>query len=443
LASSDFNNLPISALFGGLLVLLLLSAFFSAAETSMMAINRYRLRHLAATGNHGAKRTVDLLNQTDKLLGVILLGNNLINAASATLVTLLAIRLFGNHNWVLGAATLSVTFVILVFSEITPKVIGAAWPEKIAFPSSLILRPLLTLVYPVVWFVNLFVQGLLRLMRLTPQRANNENILGIEELRTLVLESGKLMPGSHNRLLLNLLDLENSTVNDIMIPRNQIELLNIQDNEDVLTRQITGSHHGKLPVINGQINDIVGILHVRSVTRDLFNHGIDAATLREHIQPTYFIPPTTPLFTQLRQFQQNRQHLALVVDEYGELTGLITLNDILEEIVGELDLDTHTPSPGYVAQEDGSWLIEGSRNIRQINRRLHLDFPESGPRTLNGLILEQLEDIPEAGTSLKIAGYPVEIVQVQERMVKTARIFPHHTTTPNQTHQIGQQNNPE
>ena len=390
----------------------------------MMAINRYRLRHLAATGNHGAQRTAELLGRTDKLLGVILLGNNLINAASATLVTLLAIRLFGNRDWVLGAATLSVTFVILVFSEITPKVIGAAYPEQIAFPSSLILRPLLTLVYPIVWFVNLFVQGLLKLMRLTPNRTGNDNVLGIEELRTLVLESGKLMPGTHNRLLLNLLDLERSTVNDIMIPRNQIELLDLQDDEDVLTRQLAGSRHGKLPVINGQTNDIVGILHIRSITRDLYNHSINTETLREHIQSAYFIPPTTPLFTQLRQFQQHRQQLALVVDEYGELTGLIALDDILEEIVGELDLDSPIPAPGYVAQEDGSWLIDGSRNVRQINRRLNIDFPEDGPRTLNGLILEQLEDIPETGTSLKIAGYPVEIVQVQERLVKTARIFP-------------------
>ncbi len=421
---SNLNDIPISALLVGLFILLLLSAFFSVSETSMMAINRYRLRHLAKQGHPGAQRTTRLLAHTDKLLGVILLGNNLINAASATLVTLIAIRLFGNSEWVLGIATLSVTFAILVFSEITPKVIGAAYPNEIAYPASLILQPLLTLAYPIVWFVNLFVQGILRLMRLNLKSNEDESILGIEELRILVLESGKMLPGSHKRLLVNLLDLENSTVDDIMTPRHQIEAIDIQQSAELITRQIISGHHTRLPLYNGQLNDITGIVHLRALTRELHNAFIQPEFLTAHAQSAYFIPSGTPLFTQLRQFQESRQNLGLVVDEYGELLGLITMTDILDEVIGEIAAGPRSLTPGYLPQEDGSWLIEGSNSIRHINRLLGLDLPVSGPKTLNGLILEHLEDIPEIGTTIKIDEYPIEIIQVQERLVKTARIFP-------------------
>lgn len=418
------NEIPISVLLLTLLVLLLLSAFFSVSETSMMAINRYRLRHLAKQGHQGARRTAALLANTDKLLGVILLGNNLINAASAMLVTILSIRLFGNSEWVLGAATLAVTFAILVFSEITPKVIGAAYPDKIAYPVSFILRPLLSLAYPIVWFVNLFVQALLRLMRLRPNADNEENILGIGELRTLVMESGKLLPPTHKSILLNLLDLENITVNDVMTPRHLIEAIAINEPSETITRQLTSSRHTQLPIYRDQLNEIIGIVHLRALARDLRNDDIHAQTIIAHAQAPYFIPSGTLLFTQLRQFQEKQRSLGLVVDEYGELLGLVSLGDILEEMVGELDNTAHARSSGYIPQVDGSWLVEGTSTIRQINRRLKLDLPDHGPKTINGLILEHLETIPESGTTLKIAEYPIEIIQVQERLVKTARIFP-------------------
>jgi Mg2+/Co2+ transporter CorB len=417
------NDTPIAILLAVLFVLLALSAFFSASETSMMALNRYRLRHLASKGNRNAKRTAQLLANTDKLLGVILLGNNLINAASATLVTIISIRLFGNSEWVLGIATLVVTFAILVFSEVTPKVIGASYPEKIALPASFILRPLLSLAYPIVWFVNLFVQALLKLMRLQPNN-ESEHILGIEELRTLVYESGKLLPSTHKSILINLLDLEHITVNDVMTPRNQIEAIALDDDLANITKQLISSHHTRLPIYHEHPNEIIGMLHLRDITRDLLNQTINTDIILAKTHTPYFIPSGTLLFTQLRQFQENKRKLGLIVDEYGELQGLITLEDILEEIIGELGNVTQLATSDCVRQADGSWLVEGSTSIRHINRKLHLDLPEQGPKTLNGLILEHFEDIPEPGITLKITGHPIEIIQIQERAVKTARIYP-------------------
>ncbi len=418
------NDTPISVLLVVLAVLLLISAFFSASETSMMAINRYRLSHLARNGHRGAKRTTRLLASTDKLLGVILLGNNLINAASATLVTIITIRLFGQGELALGLATLVVTFIILVFSEVTPKVIGATYPEKIAFFASFILGPLLKLFYPVVWFVNLFVQGLLRLMRLQRSGENQDNVLGIEELRTVVLESGKLLPPTHKSILLNLLDLEEIIVDDVMTPRSQMEAIDVDADPETLLRQLSTSHHTRLPLYRGHLDDIVGIVHVRDAAYHMRSGELNAEMLMGSRHEAYFIPSGTPLFTQLRHFQENQRRVGLVVDEYGELMGLVTLEDILEEIVGEFTTHSPTQLAGFITQPDGSWLVEGSSLIRSINRKLDLHLPTEGPRTLNGLVLEHLEDIPEPGTTLKIANYAVEIVQVQERAVKVARIFP-------------------
>lgn len=389
----------------------------------MMALNRYRLRHLANQGNQNAKRTASLLANTDKLLGVILLGNNLINAASATLVTIISIRLFGNSEWVLGAATLAVTFAILVFSEVTPKVIGASYPENIALPASFILRPLLTVAYPIVWFVNLFVQILLKTLRLKPNN-DAEHILGIEELRTIVFESGKLLPSTHKSILINLLDLENITVDDIMTPRSQIEAIALDNSAANITKYLTSSHHTRIPIYKHQPNEIIGILHLRDIARDLRQQDISKEIILANIKSPYFIPSGTLLFTQLRQFQENKSKLGIIVDEYGELLGLLTLEDVLEEIIGELGQTTHSHSLEYIPQADGSWLVEGGTPIRLINRRLKLSLPEIGPKTLNGLILEHLEAIPEAGTTLKIANHPIEIMQIHDRAVKTARIYP-------------------
>ncbi|MGB9130032.1 MAG: HlyC/CorC family transporter [Thiobacillus sp.] len=417
------ENLSINTLFGLLAGLLFLSAFFSASETAMMAINRYRLRHAAETGHRGAILALSLLNQTDKLLGVILLGNNLVNIAAATLATIISIRLFGDSDLALSLATLLLTFLILVFSEVTPKVLGASYPERVAYPAAYVLTPMLKLAYPVVWFVNLFVQGILWLLRIKPPEPGHGSRLGLEELRTIVLESSGVFPREHHKILVNLLELEDISVDDVMTPRNQIEAIDIEDDPERLRQQIATSHHTRLVVHAGSSDNLLGILHVRRVLHALAGEELDPETLRENLEEPYFVPAGTPLFTQLRNFQSSRRRLALVVDEYGELQGLVTLEDLLEEMVGEFT--TQAPSDtGYLRrEEDGSWLAEGSVLLRHLNRKLGLSLPLDGPKTLNGLLLEQFEDIPEAGVSLKLGDVPVEIVQTQDRAVKMARIY--------------------
>jgi Mg2+/Co2+ transporter CorB len=417
------ETLSISTLFGLLAGLLFLSACFSASETAMMAINRYRLRHAAETGHRGAILTLSLLNQTDKLLGVILLGNNLVNIAAATLATIISIRLFGESDVALSLATLLLTFLILVFSEVTPKVLGASYPERVAYPAAYALTPMLKLAYPVVWFVNLFVQAILRLLRIKPPEPGHGSRLGLEELRTIVLESSGVLPREHHRILVNLLELEDITVDDVMTPRNQIEAIDIEDEPERLRQQISTSHHTRLVVHAGSADNLLGVLHVRRVLHALTGEELDPDTLKENLEEPYFVPAGTPLFTQLRNFQSSRRRLALVVDEYGELQGLVTLEDLLEEMVGEFT--TQAPSDtGYLRrEEDGSWLAEGTVLLRHLNRKLGLSLPLDGPKTLNGLLLEQFEDIPEAGVSLKLGDVPVEIVQTQDRAVKMARIY--------------------
>jgi Mg2+/Co2+ transporter CorB len=417
------DDIPISALIGAFFVLLILSAFFSTSETSMMALNRYRLKHLVQQGHRGAKLTSLLLARTDKLLGVILLGNNLVNAAAAALVTAITFRLFGQNEWALSLATLVVTFMILVFSEVTPKVLGAAYSERIAFPASYLLTPLLKLAYPIVWFVNLFVRSLLWIMRLKPQSVV-ENQLGLEELRTVVLEAGHFFPQKHQSILLNLFELENITVDDVMTPRNQIEAIDIAAPADIIIQRLSTSHHTRLPVYSEQLDEIIGIVHVRRVLHQAQVGELNADTIKEITRDPYFIPAGTPLFTQLQHFQENHRRIGLVVDEYGELMGLVTLEDILEEIVGEFTTNAPSQIGAYRKQEDGSWLVEGSSLLRDLNRKLGLSLPLDGPKTLNGLILEHLEDIPEADTSLRIANHTLEIVQTQDRVVKMVRIFP-------------------
>ena len=415
------DTIPLGALFGALIVLLLFSAFFSSSETSMMAVNRYRLRTLAKAGHRGARLAEWLLAQTDKLLGVVLLGNNLVNAAAAALVTLISFRLFGESELVLTLGTVAVTFLILVFSEVTPKVLGAAYPERIAPAASFVLAPLLKLFYPAVWFVNLFVQGLLRLLRLQPADGV-ANSMGVEELRTLLSESGSFLPAQHRSILMNLFDLEQVSVDDAMRPRSQIEAIDLAADPDEIVRQLATSHHARLPVYEGEPNNVLGILHVRRALAHLREAGFDADEFRSWLRQPYFIPSGTSLYNQLAQFQVTRQSLGLVVDEYGELLGLVTVEDILEEIVGEFTARLPGGHASSLHQPDGSFLVEGAASLRQLNRKLGLELPVDGPRTLNGLLLEKLEAMPEPGISVMLAGYPVEVVQVQERMVKTARI---------------------
>ncbi len=410
------------ALLGALFVMLLLSGFFSAAETSMMAVNRYRLKHMAKSGHRGAKLAEWLLARTDKLLGVVLLGNNLINAASASLLTVVAFRLFGENELALSLATVTVTFLILVFSEVTPKVIGATYPERIAPAASYVLVPLLKLFNPVVWFVNLFVQALLRLLRLPTAEGASGNSMGVEELRTLLAESGSFLPSNHRSILLNLFDLENLTVDDAMRPRGEVEAIDLDDDENEIVQRLSTSQHAHLPAFRGELNNVVGIVNIRRALAQLREAEFDPAAFQSGMRASYFIPSGTPLLTQLTHFQENRQSMGLVVDEYGELIGLVTVEDILEEIVGEFTGKIPLVGRGWSKQPDGGYLVEGSVNLRNLNRKLGLEFPLDGARTLNGLILEHLETMPEPGVMIKLAGCTLEIVQMQERVVKTVRI---------------------
>jgi len=390
----------------------------------MMAVNRYRLKALAAQGHRAAKLTQKLLDKTDELLGVVLIGSNLLNSASAALVTVISFRLFGQDELALTLSTLVVTFLILVFAELTPKVAGATYPDQVAHASSFILAVLRKLLYPAVWFVNLFVIGLLKLFRLRRSGNGDQGHLSMEELRTMVSESGKFLPGQHREILLNLLSLESVTVDDVMTPRNQIEALDLTEEPERLVQQISTSHHTRVPVYEGTLDDIVGILHIRRALHPILSGEVTAESLREVVLEPYFVPSGASLFTQLKHFQDNQKRMALVVDEYGELKGLVSLEDILEELVGEFT----TQAPGQMGwlkpTEDGGWLVEGTALVRNLNRKLGLDFPLDGPRTLNGVILERLEDIPEAGVSVKIGEIPIEIVQTQGRAVKVAKLYP-------------------
>ncbi|MBI1396456.1 MAG: DUF21 domain-containing protein [Betaproteobacteria bacterium] len=408
-----------------LLVLLILSGCFSIAETSMMALNRYRLRHLVKTGHRGARLAAQLLSRPDRLLGVVLLGNNLINAASASLVTYLAFRFFGESQWALGFATGFVTFAILVFSEITPKVIGATYPERIAFPAAFVLTPLLKLAYPVVWFVNLFVTAILRLFRLKTGADMQGHKLTLEELRTLVLEGGNFLPQKHQNILVNLFDLESGTVDDVMVPRSQLDAIDIETPVEELRRQVATSNHTRIPVYEHSLENIIGVLHVRKFLSISDDDELSHEQIRQIMREPYFVPMGVPLLTQLQQFQENHERLGLVVDEYGELMGLVTLEDILEEIIGEFTTQSPLATSGsHARQADGSLIVEGGTLLRDLNRRFGTSFPLGGPKTLNGLILEHFEDIPEPGTSMKLADQPLEIVQIQDRVVKSVRLLP-------------------
>jgi Mg2+/Co2+ transporter CorB len=408
-----------------LVVLLIVSGFFSIAETSMMALNRYRLKHLVETGRRGAKLTQELLGRTDRLLGVILLGNNLVNAAAATLAAIVTVHLFGENKWALAGGTATITFLILVFSEITPKVVGATYPERIALPAAFILAPLLKVAYPLVGFTNFFVRGLLKLVGLPERPAEAESKLSLEELRTLVLEASHYIPKKHQSILLNLFELQSITVDDVMTPRSQIEAIDLNAPLPDVQRRIAACYHTRLPTYRGQLDEIAGVLHVRSVLNlgkkpDQLHHEDFQSVLRE----PYFIPAGTPLLTQLQQFQENHDRLGMVVDEYGELMGLVTIDDILEEIIGEFTTNSPLVTGLIHRQPDGTTLVEASLPLRELNRKLELALPLEGPKTLNGLILEHLQDIPEPGTTVLIEGYPLEIVQTQEKVVKAVRIYP-------------------
>lgn len=389
----------------------------------MMAINRYRLNMLIRKGSRSAKLTGRLLSKVDKLLGSILFGNTLLNVAAAAVTNILILRMFGASELALLLGTLLITFILLVFSEIMPKIIAASHPERVALPSSYLLTPLITLFHPVVSVATAVVKGFLWLLRIKVQTDQSKQKVTLEELRGLVLEAEHFLPRKHQKMLLNLVDLERITVNDVMIPRNQIESLNIDVDPIELRQQIITSHHTLMPVYADSQSNIIGILHIKRVLSLLQEEFVDAAQLREVLQEPYFIPSDTPLLKQLQQFQERHTRMGLVVDEYGELLGLVTLENILEEIVGDFTTQSPSQTGKYLRHSDGSMLLEGSSSLRELNRKLGLHLPLGEAKTLNGLILEHLQDIPEPGTSLKIEGYAIEIIQTQDRAVKVARIF--------------------
>jgi Mg2+/Co2+ transporter CorB len=416
------DDIPLSSLFAALAALLVASGFFSMAETVMMAVNRYRLRHWAKQGARGAKLALSLLAQTDKLLGVILLGNTLINAAAATMTAVITKRLFGEGEVALALGTVAISFGLLVFAEITPKVAGAAHADRLAPLVSFVLAPMLKIATPVVWFVNLFVQGLLKLLRIRPEGEGHAP-LTLEELRSLVLE-GQYIRGKHRAMLANLFDLDAVSVDDVMTPRSQIEAVDLNDKPAVLAQQLVNSYHTRLLAYEDELDNVVGIVHVRQVLRLVQADELDIGELRAILRPPYFIPAGTPLLAQLQQFQATRRRIGLVVDEYGELLGLVSLEDILEEIVGEFT----TQAPGgpelFHREPDGSVVVDGMASLRVLNRKLGTAFPIDGPKTLNGLIVEHLGEIPEAGATFRLEGQAMEILQVQDRAVKVIKLLP-------------------
>jgi len=407
-----------------LAVLLVLSGCFSLAETAMMAANRLRLRHRAQRGSAGARTALQLLGETDRLLGVILLGNNLVNAAAATLTAVITERLFGEGKLVLAAGTVAITFLILVFSEVTPKVVGAAYADRLAPAVSFALAPLLKIAMPAVWFVNLFVQALLKIARIEPPKDGGAT-LSQEEVRALVLEGNQYFRGKHRAMLANLFDLEAVTVEDVMVPRPQIHAIDLAAKPQLLRQQLATSYHTRLPVYEGSPDQIVGVLHLKNVV-GLMQEGedIDPDSLRPLLRKPYFVPAGTSLLTQLTQFQADRQRIGLVVDEYGELKGLVTIEDIVEEIIGEFTTTAPGAGDAFRREEDGSVTVDGMASLRALNRRLGTRFPLDGPKTLNGLIVDHLGDIPEAGAAFRLAGQSVEIVQTQDRAVKVVRLLP-------------------
>jgi Mg2+/Co2+ transporter CorB len=400
-------------------VLILLSAYFSGSETAMMALNRYRLRHLVNEGHPGARRANELLSRPDRLLGVILIGNNFVNFLAASLATVIGLRLLGDVGLVIAPIVL--TFVFLIFAEVAPKTIAAQYPEALAYPSSYVLQPLLRLLYPFVWLVNAISNALLRPLGVNTQGAVHDR-LSIEELRTVLHESAQL-PIRRQNMLLGILDLEKITVDDIMVTREEIEGIDIDDNLGEIVNLICSSQHTRLPVYKDNVNNIIGVLHLRRAARFLREEELTkAAILQETLQP-YFVPEGTPLHTQLFNFQQHQERLGIVVDEYGDVQGIVALEDILEEIVGEFTTDVAASIPEIHPQSDGTYIIDGGALLRDINRSLGWALPTRGPRTLNGLILEHLEMIPESNVCVGIDEYRIETLQIKDNMIRSAHIW--------------------
>jgi Mg2+/Co2+ transporter CorB len=424
------DDTPLSLLFAALFFLILLSAFFSGSETGLMTLNRYRLRHLAGKNHPGAVRTQKLLQRQDRLIGLILLGNNFVNVLASILMTLITLRIYNDTGPVFAAGML-LTIVILLFAEVTPKTLAALHPERIAYPAALVYTPLLKLLYPFVWVVNVIANSLLKLLGVSAEDQPS-HALTTEELRTVVIEAGAMIPKRHQSMLLNLMDLEKVTVEDIMVPRNEITGIDIGDDWETISKQLSDIQYTRIPLYRESIDNAIGILHMRNVIPLLHRDELDPEALQRIAREPYFIPENTSLNRQLLNFQRQHRRIGFAVDEYGDIQGLVTLEDILEEIVGEFTSDPAAHFEDIQPQPDGTWLVDGSINIRSLNNALNISLATDGPKTLNGLITEHMEMIPESGTSLLLDNHPVDIVQIKENMVKTVRIHPalKHRQTP-------------
>lgn len=408
------------ALAGALIFLILVSAFFSAAEIGLMTVNRYRLKLLAASGHRGARLVERMLRRPDRVLGIILLGNNAANIGAASIATLLALELYGEPA--IGVATFILTLVVLIFAEVAPKTLAALHPERIAFPAAFVLRPLLVVAYPVVWLVNILANLLLRAFGVSVQPRAAQ--VTAEELRAIVTEAGALIPETHQDMLLAVLDLEKLHVEDVMVPRGNIQGIDLDADWDDIVSQLTTGRYTRLPVYRGNLDNVVGIVHLRKVLNLLQTGRLTRQDFEQIIFDPYFVPEGTPLSTQLLNFKATKRRIALVVDEYGDLLGLVTLEEILEEIVGDFTRAGSAVADDIQAQDDGSYLVPGSAGLRDLNRSLDWSLPTTGPKTLNGLIIEYLENLPEPGTSLMLGAYQVEILRTRGTTVQLARIKP-------------------
>jgi Mg2+/Co2+ transporter CorB len=382
----------------------------------MMTVNRYRLQHLVKKRHPGAVRVQKLLRRPDRLIGLLLLGNNFVNILASSLTTVIALRLGGETGIAIGAGIL--TLVILIFGEVAPKTLAAMHPERLAFRASWVFLPLLKILYPVVWVVNGISNLLLRVFRCNPA-AHQKDRLSREELRTIVAEADALLPEKYQNMLVGILDLESATVEDVMVPRNEIVGLDLDAPLDELVALIKNIPHSRIPVYKKSIDRVIGILSLRKILPRLNDQGLDKKTIASEMNKIYFIPESTPLHKQLMNFKHEASRIGLVVDEYGEVQGLVTLEDLLQEIVGEI---THG-SPDVEPQKDGGFLVDASVTLRELNRVTGWSFPTEGPKTLNGLIIEFLETIPAQGTSLELSGYRLEILEVNEHAVKRVKFY--------------------
>ena len=427
------ENLHPGFLVGLLVFLLLCSAFFSSSETGMLSLNRYRLRHQAKEGHRGARRASELLAHPDRLLGTILVGNNFVNILASSIATVLAMQLWGEAG--IAIATIGLTIILLIFGEITPKTLAALRPEIIAYPVSLPLKMLQKVLYPLVAMLSWVSNGLLGLLGVDLSNKGNDS-LSTEELRSVVRESGSDLPLNRQSMLLGILDLERVTVDDIMIPRNEVAGIDLDDDLEAIISQLRTTPHTRLPVFRNDINQIEGIVHMRQISRLLSHDQLTKESLLAACTEPYFVPENTPLSTQLLNFQKQKRRIGIVVDEYGDVRGVVTLEDILEEIVGEFSNQDTLRSPDIHPQEDGTLVIDGAAYIREVNRALDWHLPCDGPKTLNGLITEALEHIPDSGICLQIGNYRLEILQAADNRVKSVRAWT-VSATPSTEQQVG------